>query len=296
MSIRLTLAAFAVALSTALAPAVAFAQAAPVPVQAPRSPIAVFAAGATHVELPAPNGRTVDLSVWQAPDERAVVIFSHGFNGSPAAYGRMLSQWVGEGFTVVAPLHVDSLRHPHHADYDNQAAFATRIADLAIARGFVRATHAGKPLIAAGHSFGSLMSLIEGGAVTVAGPLGDPHIKAVVAFSSAGDLPGVIQPATYADLHTPTLMITGDADLVEGYVTDWHAHRSPFERSPAGDKMLLVFAGADHSLVRNADEADFDLMLRTTTDFMEAYGLGDAAARARLDALTAPEGVSLERR
>lgn len=297
MTIRLTLAAVAAALSTALAPsAPAFAQAAPALVQAPLSPLAVFAAAATHVELPAPDGRRIDVSVWQAADERGVVIFSHGFNGSPAAYGRMLSQWVDDGFTVVAPLHVDSLRHPDHARYDGQAAFATRIADLAVARGFIKATRPGRPLIAAGHSFGSLMSLIEGGAVTVAGPLGDPDVKAVVAFSSAGDLQGVILPATYEGLRTPALMITGDADLVPGYVSDWHAHRSPFDRGAPGDKMLMVFSGADHSLVRNADAADFEMMVRTTTDFMEAYALGDVAARTRLDALTAPDGVSLERR
>lgn len=297
MTIRLTLAALAAVLSTALAPAApAIAQAAPAPARDALSPLAVFAAAATHVELPAPDGRKIDVSVWQAADERGVVVFSHGFNGSPAAYGRILSRWVEDGFTVVAPLHVDSLRHPDHARYDGPAAFATRIADLAVARGFIKATRAGRPLIAAGHSFGSLMSFIEGGAVTVAGPLGDPDVRAVVAFSSAGDLQGVILPATYESQRAPALMITGDADLVPGYVSDWRAHRSPFDRGAPGDKMLLVFAGADHSLVRNADPADFDLMVRTTTDFMEAYGLGDAAARARLDALTAPAGVALERR
>lgn len=293
MSIRLILAALTVALATAVTPvAPAFAQAQAVQAAAPNP----FAAAATHVELPAPDGRTIDVSIWRAANERGVVIFSHGYNGSPAAYGRILSKWIEDGFTVVAPLHVDSLRHPRHDRYNGEAAFATRIVDLAVARGFIKATHADKPIIAAGHSFGSLMSFIGAGAVTVAGPLGDPDIKAVVAFSSAGDLQGVILPDTYAPLRTPSLMITGDADLVEGYVTDWRAHRSPFERSAAGDKMLLVFAGADHSLVRNADEADFDLMVRTTRDFMKAYSLGDAAARARLEALTVPEGVSLERR
>lgn len=281
------------ALSLTLGPAVpVLAQAQPVPAAA-ESP---FAAAAIHVELPAPDGRKIDVSVWQAAEERGVVVFSHGFNGNPAAYGRILSRWVDDGFTVVAPLHVDSLRHPDHADYDNRAAFSTRIADLATVRAFLRATRPGKPVVAAGHSFGSLMSLIQGGAVTVAGPLGDPDVKAIVAFSSAGDLPGVIVPDTYAGLRTPTLMITGDADLVEGYVTDWHAHRNPFDQAAPGDKMLPVFAGADHSLVRNADEADFDLIVRATTDFMVAYGVGDAAARASLDALTAPAGVSLERR
>ncbi|MGV9007584.1 MAG: alpha/beta hydrolase family protein [Brevundimonas sp.] len=283
--------ALALALALAVTPVAAFAAS-----PAGRVAEAPAAVVAGHVDLAAPDGRTIDLSVWQAADERGVVVFSHGFNGSPAAYGRILSAWVADGFTVVAPLHVDSLRHPDHDRYDSRAAFSTRLVDLAVTRRYLRATHAGKPIIAAGHSFGSLMSLIEAGAVTVAGPLGDPDVKAVIAFSSAGDLPGVIRPDTYAGLHTPTLMITGDEDLVEGYVTDWHAHRSPFDRSPAGDKMLLVFAGADHSLVRNADAADFDLIVRTTTDWLEAYGLGDPAARARLDDLTAPDGVTVESR
>lgn len=285
---RLTLA--ALALSLAFAPLTpAFAQTAPAPAVA-------SALEATHVELTAPDGRAIDVSVWQAADERGVVVFSTGFGGSPAAYSRILSTWVADGFTVVAPLHVDSLRHPEHARYDSRAAFSTRLVDLGVTRAFVRAAHPGKPIIAAGHSFGSLMSLIEGGAMTVAGPLGDPDVRAVIAFSSAGDLPNVVLPETYARLNTPTLMITGDADLVEGYVTDWHAHRSPFDRSPAGDKMLLVFAGADHSLVRNADADDFDLIVTATIDWLEAYGLGDAAALARLAALTAPAGVEIERR
>jgi len=249
-----------------------------------------------HVQLSAPNGRAIDVSVWTAPDERAVVVFSHGYNGNPAAYERILSEWVEAGFTVVAPLHVDSLRHPPHAEVDGPAAFMTRLVDLAVARGYAKTQHAGKPIIAAGHSFGSLMSAISGGAVTIAGPQGDPDVKAVVALSSAGDLDGVVTPESYAALTVPTLMITGDADLVPQYVTDWRAHRSAFDRSPAGGKMLLVFEGGDHSLIRNADEADFDLIARASTAFMKAHGLGDPEALQTLEALTAPEGVTIERR
>lgn len=92
------------------------------------------------------------------------------------------------------------------------------------------------------------------------------------------------------------LMITGDVDLVEGYVNDWRGHRSPFDRSPAGDKLLMVFAGGDHSLVRNADPADFAVMVRATTDFMLAHGLEDEPARARLTALSSFDGVTVEKR
>lgn len=250
----------------------------------------------THVELPGPAGRAIDLSVWTAPNERAVVVFSHGFNGEPAAYQKILTRWAEAGFTVVAPLHVDSLRHPHHDDYDRRAGFVTRIEDLAVARGFVAATHPGKPLIAAGHSFGSLMSLMEGGAVTVAGPMGDPAVKAVVALSSAGSIPGLVTPHTWAGLSAPLLMITGDRDLVPGFVTDWHDHRAPYDQSPAGGRMLMVFAGGDHSLVRDADAEDFERIVAATTDFMAAYGLGDAEALARVTAMPEARGLSIERR
>ncbi|MCS6624652.1 alpha/beta hydrolase [Roseibacterium beibuensis] len=285
---RLALSLVAALVLAPAAPALAWPQAVPAS--------AAPASAPAHIELSAPDGRAIDVSVWRAADERGVVVFSHGYNGSPAAYGRILSEWVDAGFTVVAPLHVDSLRHPRHAEFDGPAAFTTRIVDLAVVRGFVKAEHAGKPIVAAGHSFGSLMSTIAGGARTVAGPQGDPAVRAVVALSSAGDLQGVILPDSYAGLTVPTLMITGDDDLVPQYVTDWRAHRSAFDRSPAGGKMLLVFEGGDHSLIRNADEADFDLIARASTAFMEAHALGDPEALATLEALAAPDGVTIERR
>lgn len=263
----------------------ALAQAAPAAAPAP-----------ARIWLDAPDGRRIDVSVWEAVNEQGVVVFSHGFNSDPERYARIIPEWVEQGFTVVAPLHIDSLRHPDHEGATNEQAFATRIMDLAVTRGFVKVTRAGTPIIAAGHSFGSLMSLISGGAATVAGAQHDPDVKAVVALSSAGDIPGVVDPQTWAGMKVPVLMITGDADLVPGWVTDWTAHRAPFARSPAGDKMLLVFEGGDHSLVRNADEADFDLIARTTVTFMEAYGLGDPEARQALETLTAPAGVTIERR
>ncbi|HEY0051782.1 MAG TPA: alpha/beta hydrolase, partial [Caulobacteraceae bacterium] len=175
-------------------------------------------AGLSRVELTASGGRAVDVTIWTAPDERAVVVFSHGHGGRPAAYRRIISAWTAAGFTVVAPLHVDSMSHPRRDEFDLQRGFIARIEDLALTRAFIKATHAGKPLIAAGHSFGSLMSLIEAGALTPAGPRGDPDIRAVVAISSAGDIPGVIREQTYAGVTTPLLQVTGDADLVDGWV------------------------------------------------------------------------------
>ena len=255
---------------------------------------AAAAPAVQHVPVPAPDGRTVDLSVWTAPDERGVIVYSHGFGGAPAAYGRIISAWVAHGFSVVAPLHQDSQQHPQHSS-DGHLVFGGRITDLAVARGYVRATHPGKPIIAAGHSFGSLMSLIEGGASTAAGSFADPEIKGVIAFSTAGDLQGLITPQSYDGLNKPLLLITGDQDLVPGYVTDWHAHRSAFALSPAGDKTLMIFAGATHELVGRADDSQFAVIERATEDFLDAYALDDASAEARLAALSAA-GVAIERR
>lgn len=248
----------------------------------------------TRLSIPEPDGRAVLLDVWTAPDERGVVVFSHGFGGAPEAYGRLLTAWARHGFTVIAPLHVDSQKHPNR-DATGQVAFLTRLEDLSVARAEAARTHPGKPLIVAGHSFGSLMSLIEGGAVTVAGPMGDPAVKGVIAFSSAGNIPNVVTPETYRTLEGPLLVITGNRDLVPGFADDWRDHRTPFDASPAGDKTLLIFAGADHQLPGTADGARFDEIVQATEDFLDAYALNDASARARLQAFAA-DGVTVERR
>ncbi len=48
---------------------------------------AVEAAEITPVQIrvPAPDGRAIPISIWKAPVERGVVVFSHGYNGSPTA-------------------------------------------------------------------------------------------------------------------------------------------------------------------------------------------------------------------
>ncbi|MNR15904.1 Alpha/beta hydrolase family protein [compost metagenome] len=193
-------------------------------------------------------------------------------------------------------MHTDSLQHPRHAEGDQRSFVMTRIVDHAVVRGYAQASHPGKPMIAGGHSFGSFDSLMAAGAVSVAGALGDPAVKAVIAISTPGVVPGLVSPSTYATVAAPVLIVTGDADLVQGFVTDPRDHRAAFDTSPVGDKMLMTFAGGDHGFIGNANPADFELMAATTVDFMRAHALGDAAAQARLDALTAPEGVTIERR
>ena len=44
----------------------------------------------------------------------------------------------------------------------------------------------------------------------------------------------------------------------------------------------LVVAGADHGLPATQDPARFDWLVKQSTDFIAAYGVGDAAANALL--------------
>ncbi|AQR60326.1 hypothetical protein BZG35_00645 [Brevundimonas sp. LM2] len=268
------------------APAVSWAQADPAPAVAPLG----------DRTLKAADGRDIPVFVWTAPEEQGVIVFGHGLGGEPQAYAALLSQWAEAGFTVIAPLHVDSRRHPGGGRVGGGQALATRVADLVAVRALVQAEHPDRPLVMAGHSFGSLLALIQGGAVTAMGPMGDPLVRAIVALSTAGDLPGLITPETYAGLAAPLLMITGDADTVPTYAPDWHAHRSPYDRSPSGDRMLVIFEGGDHNLVRDGTEAQRELVRTITLDFMRAHALGNGEAAARLATLVAPAGVQIERR
>jgi alpha-beta hydrolase superfamily lysophospholipase len=248
------------------------------------------------VETLSVQNRSVELQIWPAAGEpRAIIAFSHGMGGAPAAYHRLLETWQAAGFTVLAPLHVDSLRHPDRASFNGPTGFFARIADMAAVREAARQRAPGKPLIAAGHSYGSLLSAMAGGAVTVAGPQGDPDVDAIVMLSSPGAIPGLVTPDTYPTVATPSLTVTGDADLVPNFVTDWTAHRLPFDGASGNGHLLLIFAGGDHALVANADAEDFALLSGATVDFIAATTLGDEAAAARLAALQA-DGLTVERK
>ncbi|UQV18578.1 alpha/beta fold hydrolase [Brevundimonas albigilva] len=283
MIVRAVLASLAL-LSAPVTPALAFSP----------SGAEAAAVASTRQTLTTPDGRVVPLSTWTAPDERGVVVFSHGFGGAPEAYQRLLSAWAAHGFTVIAPLHVDSQQHPDRSA-NGQVALTTRLEDLALTRAVAEREHLGKPLVVAGHSFGSLMSLIAGGATTILGPQGDPAVKGVIALSSPGPIPVVVTPETYRTLAAPLLVVTGDQDIVPGYADDWRDHRLPFDTAPEGDKTLIVIAGGGHQTPATAEGEQFDLLVRATEDFLDAYALGDAEAKGRLDALSAP-GVTVEHR
>ena len=105
----------------------------------------------------------------------------------------------------------------------------------------------------------------------------------------------MVTPETYRTLTAPLLVVTGDQDIVPGYADDWRDHRLPFDTAPGGDKTLIVVTGGGHQFPATAEGDQFDLLVRATEDFLDAYALGDTEAKARLDALSAP-GLTVEHR
>ena len=246
------------------------------------TPMLARAATATSTTTIKVADRDVELTIVRPDAPKGVVVFSHGAGGSPGGYAALLKAWAEAGFLIVAPLHVDSLKHPDHAKYDLRAAFPLRLADLAGASAYAAQAAPGLPVAAAGHSYGSLVSLIRGGALADMIPAQDPKVKAVLCFSSAGVIKGLIGPTAYAGLKTPMLMLTGDKDVMPGMFDDWHEHLYPFETSPAGEKYAWIGKGVDHGLAHHPDAPAFGEATALSVTFLKAEVLGDAAAKAAL--------------
>jgi len=152
------------------------------------------------------------------------------------------------------------------------------------------------PLAYAGHSYGSLMSLMRGGALEAMIPVRDPNAKAVLCFSSPGVIQGLMGPSTFQTLNVPTLMITGEQDVVPGMAPDWRAHLRAFEESPAGDKYAWIGKSVDHGLAHHPEHPAFPQALALSIMFLKAEVLGDAEAKTALAAQTSTAATEFRRR
>lgn len=226
--------------------------------------------------------RDVELTILRPDAPKGIVIFSHGAGGWPTHYQALLDLWTGAGFMIVAPLHVDSQKYPKRDDYNLQTAFPLRLADLAAATAWAAKAAPGLPMGSAGHSYGSLMSLIRAGAFEGMIPAQDPTTKAALCFSSPGVIKGLVNPAAYQGVKKPMMMITGDQDVLPGMIADWHEHLYPFDTSPAGQKYLWVGKGVNHGLAYHPEVPAFAEAAALSVAFLKAKVLGDAAAEAVL--------------
>ncbi|PVX30703.1 alpha/beta hydrolase [Sphingomonas pokkalii] len=255
------------------------------------------------IMLQAPGGRAVEVWHWSPTGgRRGTMTFSHGAASAPWKYAKLLRPLAAAGYEIFAPLHVDSTDHPRTKEFAGLASWKARIEDM-------RALSAAIPaprFVAAGHSYGALTALTQGGAEAampggLTGVQRDPRAAAVVAFSPPGILPGFITAEGYATLATPALIQTGDRDVPLGGTdpAGWRGHLAAYEAAkPGGDRYALVLAGVDHyfggEICRDMPGPAQTAQLAEATSlaqlFLQAHFARDAHARRALDLRRAETG------
>lgn len=260
----------------------------------PPSPPDPASVGAMLGHILLDDGRSVDLWSWlPRRRSRGTIIFSHGAASAPWKYERLIRRWVEAGYTVHAPLHVDSTDHPDHDRFAPSASWPARIADMRA----LADRHGAAGYVAAGHSYGGLMALALGGAspvtpADVQGALRDARVQAVIAFSPPGPIPGFAEPAAFATLAVPALIQTGTADVPPG-ATDWRGHLAAWEAPPAGNhRYALVLEGVDHyfkgafcrpELPGPPQLAELDLAATLSIEMIEGFARNRRSARRAID-------------
>lgn len=214
----------------------------------PASVMATTLPGFQKSALQVAGKRQMDIWTWKAQTaSRGVILFSHGALSAPWKYERLIAFWVRAGFTVHAPLHVDSSDHPYKADYPGLASWRCRIEDMRA----LADKYGMKGYVAAGHSYGALGALTLAGAGAsqpegVIGALADSRAKLALAFSPPGPIPNLIDAKGYAGISIPMLLQTGTRDIPPGEKS-WEGHLAAYEAAPAtGGKFALVLDGVDH--------------------------------------------------
>ncbi|WP_143704604.1 alpha/beta hydrolase [Porphyrobacter sp. TH134] len=262
----------------------------------PAAEAAVAGATTSTTSLTAPDGRVIDVTVIAPAAPRGVILFSHGGNSNPLNTPALHARLTARGFAVIAPTHTDSLSLPAERRTGLMAAFMTRVTDMKVAAGYAAQAFPGLPMAQVGYSYGSLTSLIGGGAFTSMVPGSNPGVKAVVMFSSPGPIAMLTgAPGAFDGVKGPTLLVTGDADKVPGFADDPAAHLIYFDKLPAGDHTALIVGGATHEFV-GAKQPGWDEVAVIVDDFLVSRVFDDAAVGARFDAATSSALVTVKRK
>jgi pimeloyl-ACP methyl ester carboxylesterase len=235
-----------------------------------------------------------------------LILFSHGANAAPDRYRVLLDVWAADGFVVAAPRHVESEDNPDRALHDSAAVRVTRIEDYAaVDAAMAREFGPDIPVIAAGHSYGAIIAQAAGGAQLLGGlpRLVARKPRAVIAISPPPVLPGFIGDESWHGLDVPTLNVTGDQDVMPGFVDRWEQHLAGYEVQRADQAYALVFDGIDHyfngafcRLVPDAPIAPIDSLNRIALAFVRDCLTGDGPSAERWLTTSAPGLRAMTRR
>jgi dienelactone hydrolase len=222
------------------------------------------------------QGATPDTAAGPYP----LIVFAHGLGGTPQGYMNVLEAWASAGFVVAAPLFPLSNGNvaggPDAGDVVNQPmdmsdVISGVLADSSAAQGPLSGLVNPKEIGAAGHSNGAVTTL---GLVTNS-CCDNAAVKAAVVM--AGTTEG-FPPGHYEFSNAPPLLLVhGTADQLIPY------RSAPLIYNEVdGPKGLLTLEGGSHDAAGGQDPRTAPTIIRTTTDFFEAYLARDRQAAARL--------------
>jgi len=273
---------------------------------------------ATTVLLAHSGGRETSYRMMIPPrgGRLPVVVFSHGANSSNEDYDLLWQAWASRGYCVIGPNHIDSGPVESQRKVARSELWPARMADATLPMqqpGRFDAIAVGhgmridwRAVCAAGHSFGAVVAQSLAGASILNpgdGSRFDGHvanIKACIALSPPGPLAGFIPNDAWAGVAVPSLLQTGDRDVLPGFVDDWHSRLTGFPGRP--DRWTIVGRGVDHyfgGLICRRKPGPNALLpaLEQTADlcalFLDAYlgGRHRALSALRARAARADDGV-----
>jgi predicted dienelactone hydrolase len=262
------------------------------------------------ITLTTASGRAVTVRL-VAPARRrqrlGLLLFSHGANSSPAKYDRLTQAWAAAGYVVAGALHPDSTDHPSKGSTPRPLVWRQRIEDMRLMLDSLRAIERtldqrldAKRIAATGHSYGALVAQALGGAevldLETKAPTQafDPRVKAVIAFSPPGPLPGFITAEGWAKMRVPQFVQTGTLDILPMIAPQWQAHLASFEAASVMPSVAVVGEGVDHyfgNIIGRPEltiapqtagfDASVDLSLRFLAAVMAGKPLDLGGAKAR---------------
>ena len=205
------------------------------------------------------------------------MVFIHGSGGNPDFYRVLLEAWAEQGYVVAAPRFPPPLAG-QAADVSFVMDEMLRLSDEGSGpyAGLVDEDSVG----VAAHSAGGDAVL----GVAFDSCCIDPRVQAAVVM--AGVAPPESDGSHFAGVHTPLLVVHGEADPTVPYASG----RSIFDRAQPPKMMLTVpesdVPSADHARpyvgTENRPLADTRVVIATTTAFLDHYLRGDETAIERM--------------
>lgn len=239
---------------------------------------------------------------------KGVILFSHGAFSAPEKYRALTGLWAAAGYVVVAPVHADSESWIGTKPSQSQQ-IQWRLSDLeltpqrigALSRIIGTDSLGGMPRITAGHSLGALLAQML--AQPDSAKAQDHRPVGVIAFSPPPPIPGVISAEGWASVTAPQLVVTGTADILPPFVTDWRLHLASFEAARA-PTYAYVAPDGDHyfgNIIGRTEysaepqKAGFDRAVMVSLLFLDAYAEGDDKALTQLSNAGDVTGRNLEK-